>query len=348
MPKCLNDPTRTYKGSEPSPKGLGYCGHAEKINTIKKGADGNKWIINKTKAGIKRWVKVKNTKLNDTTINTKNRKKLSKIKANASVGLYDIPVILYKSVKKTIFKNKILKKIIEKVVPEIKSKKIKFYIVPFPIGNNNLYWSDYPVEYVKEYYGDNYLDSSHVIMTVKLQNDLEINFSEEIILQFQLNLKEQQVVYDAFMKYLPYNYSWNGNEMKVMTVNYKDKTTKSKKLIIKPISNFPMINVYIDIVNKGRKKDKTLFDVDIFTAQELKGLEKLKQQSNHTDYSFGTTDLQLKFLGVKDTKLVENFFKKIKKTKKLTVGSDIIEIKRLKFYRYNNEKDVMSDTYFSL
>ncbi len=25
MPKCLNDPKKSYKGTEPSPKGLGYC-----------------------------------------------------------------------------------------------------------------------------------------------------------------------------------------------------------------------------------------------------------------------------------------------------------------------------------
>ena len=25
MPKCLNNPKKSYKGTEPSPKGLGYC-----------------------------------------------------------------------------------------------------------------------------------------------------------------------------------------------------------------------------------------------------------------------------------------------------------------------------------
>ena len=36
MPKCKNDPTKSYKGDEPSPKGLGYCAHAEKVGIIKK------------------------------------------------------------------------------------------------------------------------------------------------------------------------------------------------------------------------------------------------------------------------------------------------------------------------
>lgn len=39
MPKCKNDPKRSYKGTEPSPKGLGYCAHTMKLNTKKKGTD---------------------------------------------------------------------------------------------------------------------------------------------------------------------------------------------------------------------------------------------------------------------------------------------------------------------
>lgn len=57
MPKCKNDPKRSYTGKEPSPKGLGYCAHAEKAGTTKKGKDGNMWTIMKTKTGSQRWVK---------------------------------------------------------------------------------------------------------------------------------------------------------------------------------------------------------------------------------------------------------------------------------------------------
>lgn len=62
MPFCKNDPTKTYKGTEPSPKGLGYCGHCEEIGKIKKGLDGNKWIITTNKNGVKRWTKYKSNK----------------------------------------------------------------------------------------------------------------------------------------------------------------------------------------------------------------------------------------------------------------------------------------------
>jgi len=57
MPICKNDPKKSYKGIEPSPKGLGYCAHAEKLTTIKKGLDGNQWKIEYTAQRVKRWVK---------------------------------------------------------------------------------------------------------------------------------------------------------------------------------------------------------------------------------------------------------------------------------------------------
>ena len=57
MPKCKNNPQRTYIGNEPSPKGLGYCASGEKIGTIKKGRNNEKWITKKMPNGSKRWVK---------------------------------------------------------------------------------------------------------------------------------------------------------------------------------------------------------------------------------------------------------------------------------------------------
>jgi hypothetical protein len=58
MPVCKNDNKRSYTGDEPSPKGLGYCAHAEKEGKIMKGKDGLNWI----KSG-NRWIRVKEYKL---------------------------------------------------------------------------------------------------------------------------------------------------------------------------------------------------------------------------------------------------------------------------------------------
>lgn len=54
--KCKNDPQSYYSGKEPSPKGLGYCAHAEKAMKIRKGRDGKMWIV-KQVGKSKRWVK---------------------------------------------------------------------------------------------------------------------------------------------------------------------------------------------------------------------------------------------------------------------------------------------------
>ena len=40
MKKCINDSESYYIGTEPSPKGLGYCAHAEIKNKLRIGKDG--------------------------------------------------------------------------------------------------------------------------------------------------------------------------------------------------------------------------------------------------------------------------------------------------------------------
>ena len=59
MPPCKNDSNRTYVGNEPSPKGNGYCAHAEKLYSMKEGLDYNKWIVvpsDKSPLCRKKWV----------------------------------------------------------------------------------------------------------------------------------------------------------------------------------------------------------------------------------------------------------------------------------------------------
>lgn len=55
MPKCKNDPTRRYKGTEPSPTGLGFCSFGESLDTKMEGKDGNMWIVVQNKNRVKKW-----------------------------------------------------------------------------------------------------------------------------------------------------------------------------------------------------------------------------------------------------------------------------------------------------
>jgi hypothetical protein len=55
MPNCRNDPSRRYSGVEPSPKGLGWCAHAEKVHKKRMGRNGKPWVVKKF-GKSKRWV----------------------------------------------------------------------------------------------------------------------------------------------------------------------------------------------------------------------------------------------------------------------------------------------------
>ena len=57
MPKCINDKKKSYKGDEPSPKGLGYCASAENVGKVMIGKDNNNYIVKEISNGQKRWVK---------------------------------------------------------------------------------------------------------------------------------------------------------------------------------------------------------------------------------------------------------------------------------------------------
>lgn len=48
----------TYKGTEPSPKGLGMCAHLLSPNTAMKGRDGNLWAVAVDRMGRKSWRKL--------------------------------------------------------------------------------------------------------------------------------------------------------------------------------------------------------------------------------------------------------------------------------------------------
>lgn len=88
MTKCFNDPSRSYKGTEQSPKGYGICAHLQKIGSIRLGKDGHLWIIKKIKNGTKRWFKV----LNDSKIETLKvylKPKVSIIEINKDKELYE-------------------------------------------------------------------------------------------------------------------------------------------------------------------------------------------------------------------------------------------------------------------
>ena len=61
MPKCINDSKSTCKGSEPSPKGKGYCAHAESVGMTMTGLNKKIWIVKQYANGQKRWIQIRDS-----------------------------------------------------------------------------------------------------------------------------------------------------------------------------------------------------------------------------------------------------------------------------------------------
>lgn len=182
MPYCKNDPKKTYKGNEPSPKGKGYCAHAEKINTRKEGKDGNYWIIKQTKSGIKRWIKEKKKK----NLNSQQKKTLELIKKDFKKELKKIDVKLF----------------------VVKNRKI-----------NGYYLKDYVWDIVADKLGNNYLKKKFLIVNLKVEgkhillddgglhlqhNNITYNTKKEVI----------KIMKNIFGK----KYKWNGTSEKTIFI----------------------------------------------------------------------------------------------------------------------------------
>ena len=97
MPKCKNNPSRRYKGTEPSPKGLGYCASGAK--GTKKGRDGNMWQIKKY-GKSQRWVKCsRDTKrLQPKTPEKRKYSQLAPKECRAQLQVYTKPPLFRKDI----------------------------------------------------------------------------------------------------------------------------------------------------------------------------------------------------------------------------------------------------------
>lgn len=74
MPVCKNNPKRYFKGTEPSPKGRGFCASNVGIAKKMKGKDKKMWIVRKV-GKSKRWVKFSIAKKKKTPAPKKKKKK---------------------------------------------------------------------------------------------------------------------------------------------------------------------------------------------------------------------------------------------------------------------------------
>lgn len=229
MPKCKNDETRNYKGTEPSPKGLGYCAHAEPIGKVCKGRDKEQWKVSKTKNGVKRWVKFTNEPTKKTPkISLKSHPVKSTLFKELS-NVYDLSYKPRKKITRSLVKSMtphftesqktILDDLLFDFVPTLNQCAtemmvqpiIKAYIVELPISKNGLYMIDYVWSYVEEVYGVNPLNDKYLIIPLKTNADKTLRKGP---IQIQHNGLTRSVVkkYEHAFKLIQPHMQWNGKK----------------------------------------------------------------------------------------------------------------------------------------
>jgi hypothetical protein len=163
---------------------------------------------------------------------------------------YNIKDIDEKDFIKIASKNETYKILITKVIPEINKLKIKTFLVPLPLSDNNIYWDDYPPYYIKKKYNEEILDINYMYFVFYInKNRDQIVYDKPIKIRYSTLTKENKInIINIFEKHLFGQYSWNGSNNMTMSVSfYENKNIKkTNKKTIKDNDYYPQLNIYID------------------------------------------------------------------------------------------------------
>ena len=236
-----------------------------KVGIIKTGNDGNKWVIVENKNGVKKWQKHKIVTNKD---KIKEPKKETKIITNKE-PLKDKTVVLKndiskKDLEKVVLKNDttnyIYKILTTKIIPEINKLKIKTFIVPLPLSYNNINWTDFPPDYIKETYNEYLYNINYIYFTFFMNyGGTEINLNKNIKIHFSNLNKENKIkIIDIFEKYLFGYYIWDASNNTMMEIlfNKNNNIKYINKSLIKSEDTYPslFISMYSNIDFDENKK----------------------------------------------------------------------------------------------
>ena len=158
--------------------------------------------------------------------------------------------------------NELLLNLFQNIIPKIKNNKINCFIIPLPLSDLEIYWTDYASSYIEYFYGSNVLDESYIYITIKLNNDLTININEDIEINHELNLAERQVIYNIFLEELPYNFTWNSKTSSLMKISYDQNIQQLQELVIENTNIYPSTEIFIEA--HLDKKIDTTYDINTF------------------------------------------------------------------------------------
>ena len=288
MPKCLNNSKKYYTGKELSPKGLGICASAENIGTEKKGKDSNYWIIKENKKGIKYW---------------------SRIKKNNSLftikSFYNIDCIVQPKDILNYNQNYVINTIQHAAIPELKKIGKFCTLIPVPISDDNIYWSDYTSSYLNKFFKnfDYYTNFIHFIFY--LDKDLDINLNKPIKVEYSfMELENKKKVIDILYEYLPNNVIWDGNNNKSMKIYYQKLENNTKPIKLYENDTYPVL--YLDIFFE---KGTNLLDINPDLSQIYEIFDK---NSCFIDYSYGVDDISFIIYKISKYKKCKDMLQNIK------------------------------------
>jgi hypothetical protein len=168
---------------------------------------------------------------------------------------FRINVIEPSNIYQHIKDNDILEIVYHNIIPKIKEKVQNCFIVPLPLSEIDIWWTDYAPNYLEKFYGGNVLDNSYLYFIIKMDKDLSLNLDEKIEIYHNLTLSESQLVYDIFREHLPYNFSWNGEVSGLMYINYLRSINSLLDMKIKNSSIYPTIEIFIEAVLEKKLDD---------------------------------------------------------------------------------------------
>ena len=295
------------------------------VGTIKTGNDGNKYIIVENKNGVKKWQKhknVSNKKVTDKKVTDKkvtdkkvSDKKVSDKKVSdkkiTALQLYNLKIVEEKDFKKIASKNETYKILITKVIPEINNLKIKTFIVPLPLSDNDVFWVDYPPHYIKEKYNQDLIDINYLyfVFYMNKKGD-EIIYDKPININYSELTKENKInIINIFEKHLFGQYKWTGSSTDFMSISfYKNKDIKHiDTKIIKDNDYYPMLYINIDT-------NINLFDNQIIADKMYDYFEKLVSQYNIASDTY-SYDMYFTIYLLDNKKIIEKLKKYIMKQK---------------------------------
>ena len=228
MPFCKNDPKRKYKGDEPSPKGLGWCAHGEKEGKVRKGLDGNKWVVKKVSSGSLRWVKSgsDNKSIKKTTSVTKKTTSVSKKTKSVSKKTTSVTKTMRINTKwfreLTVSQKNTYKTLTTITKNELQKNGINVIICPLYLSESGYYIIDNVWEYSREYLQDSKLSTSDpfIIIVLKINGNI-LDLQKDKSLQIQhsnITYNNKKNLIEIFKKTFGNKYKWNGKQTHTISV----------------------------------------------------------------------------------------------------------------------------------